>query len=74
MANIKSMLSAKLQKNIHVNFLTLSYTEAGPVMEQSVMADSVRKKIKNKNLFAIEYLEEPGRPAELVMQMNQYQE
>lgn len=74
MAQIKSILAAKLRKSILVNFLTLSYTEAGPVMDLSVMADSVRKKIKNKNLFAIEYLEEPSRPAELVMQMNQYQE
>jgi hypothetical protein len=50
-----------------VNFLTLSYTEAGNVIDDlSIMADVLRKKVQSKNLFAIEYLNEPEQPAEIV--------
>lgn len=57
MHTIKQKVQQKLNKQSPMLFITLSYSEASPVIPLEHKADVVRKKNKNKNFFAIEYLE-----------------
>lgn len=66
MLTITHKLHQKLNKTTPILFLTLSYPEASQIFSLDHKADAIRKKNKNKNLFAIEYLQEHSDPVEVV--------